>query len=74
MDKNHNERKAGRPRLEDSLLRQYWREAKKRQKNMKPMLILLALIIGVTVLNLIFHPKPFFSMLQDLFNYVLTVI
>ena len=34
MDKNHNgeDKKPGRPRLEDSELRKYWRTAKDRQK------------------------------------------
>ena len=33
-DKNHNSeaRKAGRPRLENSPLREYWRAAKNKQK------------------------------------------
>lgn len=31
MDNNHN-KKMGRPRLENNLLREYWREQKQKQK------------------------------------------
>lgn len=34
MDKNHNN-KVGRPQLKNSPLREYWRAAKRREKNLE---------------------------------------